>query len=88
MRTEPCANPNPNPNRNPNPEPIPKLETPQCLPPGVVYLREEASGISIAAYYAGKFVSTLPIIVTQPLAFALSFYTMAEPHAPFMWFYW
>ena len=40
------------------------------------------------AYYLGKFVSTLPIIITQPMAFSLSFYSMAEPRAPLAWFYW
>ena len=54
---------------------------------GVVYLREEASGISIPAYYLGKLVSTLPIILTQPIAYILSFYLMACPRAPVGWFY-
>jgi len=45
--------------------------------------REAPSGISVEAYYIGKCLADLPLIVVYSFIFSISFYTVAAPSANF-----
>lgn len=45
----------------------------------VMYLREEEAGMWILPYYLAKLLSTLPMLLLQPVAFSMSYVPIATP---------
>ncbi len=51
------------------------------------FARESSVGSSTEAYYLGKSLAHMPIVLLAPLAFTVPFYTLARLHAPFIEIY-